>query len=44
MKFHDGELFFWCDISPSHIRSEVVQPPEPATFPDLAREFQTPSP
>ncbi|AEE77365.1 unnamed protein product [Arabidopsis thaliana] len=44
MKFHDDKLLFWSDVSPSYVGAEIVQPPEPATFPDLAREFQTPSP
>ncbi|XP_063936432.1 uncharacterized protein LOC135147317 isoform X2 [Daucus carota subsp. sativus] len=44
MKFHDQQLFFRRDIPPPHIRTQVVQPPEPAALPDLAREFQTPSP
>ncbi|KFK33118.1 hypothetical protein AALP_AA6G333300 [Arabis alpina] len=35
MKFHDDELLLCCYISSSYIWSEVIQPPEPATFSGL---------
>ncbi|XP_071695930.1 uncharacterized protein [Rutidosis leptorrhynchoides] len=44
MKLHDQDLLFGCDITPPNVRSKIVQPSKPATFADLAREFQTPSP